>query len=67
MDVKKGTVILVSIALILAITAIILNVTSDEVVPTTPTTPQIDSGSGDVGINVEESANIEDKGIGDLA
>ncbi|MCK4996832.1 hypothetical protein KAS08_00880 [Candidatus Pacearchaeota archaeon] len=68
MDTKKGTVILVSIALILAITAIALNLTSSEPVSTTPKELQTNAGAGEVGIVINTPEGIEDKGAeGDLA
>jgi hypothetical protein len=60
MDVKKGTVILVSIALVLAITAITINLTSTDEISTEPLESQ--AGAGEVGIVIEPTQGIEDKG-----
>lgn len=60
MDAKKRTAILVTIALVLAFTAIIINVASSSEVPTEAKELSINAGSGEVGVKVLEN-NAEDK------
>lgn len=67
MDAKKGTVILVAIALLLAITAIVINVTSSESVSTVPSDLQVGPRAGEVGVTIQPTEGIEDRGPGDLA
>ena len=57
---KKKVTILVTIALILATTAIALNVMSSDEIPTTKPLAQDQSGAGEIGIEIQASP-IEDK------
>ena len=61
MDMKKGTVVLVAVALVLMVTAVALNLSSSEDVPTTSSDVQIDSGAGEVGIVILPNEDVEDK------
>jgi len=61
MDMKKGTVVLVAVALVLMVTAVALNLTSSEDVPTTALESQIDSGAGEIGVVIIPNEDVEDK------
>ncbi len=60
MEEKKRVIILVAIALILAATAIALNVMDSDEVPTSAPTTQETSDGGQVGVGIEP-APVEDK------
>lgn len=61
MDGKKKMVILVIIALVLAITAITINLTSPKDVSTGPINGQVNAGLGEIGITINPTEGIEDK------
>ena len=62
MATKKGIIILVIIALVLAVTAITLRVTDSNEIPTTRDTSfDADTGAGEVGVIILPG-EIEDKG-----
>ena len=60
MDEKKRVIILVSIAAILAITAIALNMIDSEEVPASMDLSESSPGSGQIGIEIQP-APVEDK------
>jgi TRAP-type uncharacterized transport system fused permease subunit len=62
MDTKKRTAVLVAVALVLACTAIIMNVVSSSEVPTEASDLKINAGAGEVGVTVI-APEVEDKGI----
>jgi len=59
MEEKKKVIILVSIALVLAATAIILNLMDSEEVPVSSDSPEANVG-GEVGVDIE-AAPVEDR------
>ena len=60
MVVKKGVIILVVVALVLAITAITLRVVDSSEVPTSTEGSVENAGSGEVGVTIIQSG-VEDK------